>query len=241
MKIIPAIDIKGGQCVRLYQGQMDQETVYSDNPLEVAKRWEDAGAEMLHVVDLDGAVEGSPVNDAIICQIISSLKIPVQVGGGIREIPAAGKYIDAGAARVVLGTAAVSYAGLVLLLAESFPGRIVLSIDASDGMVAIRGWQEVTNESVIVVAKQFEDAGISAIVFTDIKRDGTLSGPNIESIDKLSKNVRIPVIASGGVSGIKDIEVLKTVTNPPLEGVIVGKAIYSGAIDLRAAIALTKK
>lgn len=241
MKIIPAIDIKGGQCVRLYQGQMDQETVYSDNPLEVARRWEDAGAEMLHVVDLDGAVEGAPVNDEIICKIISSLKIPVQVGGGIREIPAAGRYIDAGAARVVLGTAAISYTGLVLLLAESFPGKIVISIDASDGMVAIRGWQEVTNTSVVEVAKQFEDARISAVVFTDIKRDGTLSGPNIESIERLSKNVRIPVIASGGVSGIRDIEELQTIRDPELEGVIVGKAIYSGAIDLGAAIALTKK
>lgn len=241
MKVIPAIDIKGGQCVRLYQGQMDQETVYSDNPLEVARRWEEAGAEMLHVVDLDGAVEGAPVNSDIICQIISTLKIPVQVGGGIRETNAAGKYLDTGAARVVLGTAAVSYTGLVHLLAETFPGKIVISLDASEGMVAIRGWQEVTNMSAVDVAKRFEDSGVSAIVFTDIKRDGTLAGPNIESIEKLSKNVEIPVIASGGVSGVKDIAALLTINNPELEGVIVGKALYSGAIDLREAIALTKK
>ncbi len=241
MKVIPAIDIKGGQCVRLYQGQMDQETVYSDNPLEVARRWEEAGAEMLHVVDLDGAVEGAPVNSDIICQIISTLRIPVQVGGGIREIPAAGKYIDAGAARVVLGTAAVSYTGLVHLLAEAFPGKIVLSLDASEGMVAISGWQEVTNMSAVDVAKRFENSVVSAIVFTDIKRDGTLAGPNIESIEKLSKNVKIPVIASGGISGVKDIAALLTINNPELEGVIVGKALYSGAIDLREAIALTKK
>ncbi len=240
MKVIPAIDIKGGQCVRLYQGQMDQETVYSDNPLEVARRWEEAGAEMLHVVDLDGAVEGAPVNSDIICQIISSLKIPVQVGGGIRESNSAGKYLDTGAARVVLGTAAVNYTGLVHLLAETFPGKIVLSLDASEGMVAIRGWQEVTNMSAVDVAKRFEDSGVSAIVFTDIKRDGTLAGPNIESIEKLSKNVKIPVIASGGISGVKDIAALLTINNPELEGVIVGKAIYSGAIDLREAIALTK-
>lgn len=241
MKIIPAIDIKGGQCVRLYQGQMDQETVYSDNPLEVAHRWADAGAEMLHIVDLDGAVEGAPVNSNIICQIISSLKIPVQVGGGIREIPTAGKYIDNGAARVVLGTAAVNYTGLVQFLAEAFPRKIVVSIDASEGMVAIRGWQEVTNMSAIAVAKRFEDAPISAIVFTDISRDGTLAGPNVESIESLSKNVKVPVIASGGVSGIKDIEELLTIKDPGLEGVIVGKAIYSGAIDLKEAIARTKK
>ena len=241
MKVIPAIDIKGGQCVRLYQGQMDQETVYSDNPLEVARRWEEAGAEMLHVVDLDGAVEGAPVNSDIICQIISTLKIPVQVGGGIRETNAAGKYLDTGAARVVLGTAAVSYTGLVHLLAETFPGKIVISLDASEGMVAIRGWQEVTNMSAVDVAKRFEDSGVCAIVFTDIKRDGTLAGPNIESIEKLSKNVKIPVIASGGVSGVKDIAELLTINNPELEGVIVGKALYSGAIDLREAIALTKK
>ena len=240
MKVIPAIDIKGGQCVRLYQGQMDQETVYSDNPLEVARRWEEAGAEMLHVVDLDGAVEGAPVNSDIICQIISTLKIPVQVGGGIRETNSAGKYLDTGAARVVLGTAAVSYTGLVHLLAETFRGKIVISLDASEGMVAIRGWQEVTNMSAVDVAKRFEDSGVCAIVFTDIKRDGTLAGPNIESIEKLSKNVEIPVIASGGVSGVKDIAALLTINNPELEGVIVGKAIYSGAIDLREAIALTK-
>ncbi len=240
MKIIPAIDIKGGQCVRLYQGQMDQETVYSDNPLEVAHRWADAGAEMLHIVDLDGAVEGAPVNSDLICQIISSVKIPVQVGGGIREIPTAGKYLDSGAARVVLGTAAVSYTGLIHFLAEAFPRKIVLSLDASEGMVAIRGWQEVTDMSAVDVAKRFEGSGVSAIVFTDIKRDGTLAGPNIESIERLSKNVKIPVIASGGVSGLKDIEALLTIKDPELEGVIVGKAIYSGAIDLREAIALTK-
>lgn len=240
MKIIPAIDIKGGQCVRLYQGQMDQETVYSDNPLEVAHRWADAGAEMLHIVDLDGAVEGTPVNSDLICQIISSVKIPVQVGGGIREIPVAGKYLDSGAARVVLGTAAVSYTGLIHFLAEAFPRKIVLSLDASEGMVAIRGWQEVTDMSAVDVAKRFEESGVSAIVFTDIKRDGTLTGPNIESIAQLSRNVRIPVIASGGVSDMRDIEELLTIKDPELEGVIVGKAIYSGAIDLSAAIALTK-
>ena len=173
MKIIPAIDIKGGKCVRLYQGQMDQETVYSDNPLEMAGRWADAGAEMLHIVDLDGAVEGAPVNLDIICQIISSLKIPVQVGGGIREIPIAGKYIDSGAARVVLGTAAVNYTGLIHFLAEAFPGKIVLSLDASEGMVAIRGWKEVTDISAVDVARRFEESGVSAIVFTDIQRDGT--------------------------------------------------------------------
>src|SRR3989337_1126940 len=241
MKIIPAIDIKGGQCVRLYQGQMDQETVYSDNPLEVARRLEEAGAEMLHVVDLDGAVEGAPVNSDIICQIISSLKIPVQVGGGIRETADAGKYLDTGAARVVLGTAAVNYKGLIHFLAETFPGKIVLSLDASEGMVAIRGWLEVTDMSAVDVARRFDESGVSAIVFTDIQRDGTLAGPNIESIKTLSKNVKIPVIASGGVSDMRDIEELLTITDPELEGVIVGKAIYSGAIDLSAAIALTKK
>jgi len=240
MKIIPAIDIKGGKCVRLYQGQMDQETIYSDNPVEMAGSWADAGAEMLHIVDLDGAVEGTPVNIDIICQIIKSLKIPVQVGGGIREIPTAGKYIDSGAARVVLGTAAVSYTGLVHFLAEAFPGKIVLSLDASDGMVAIKGWQEVTDTDAVEVAKRFEASGVSAIVFTDIQRDGTLAGPNVASIKMLSKNVKIPVIASGGVSNMRDIEDLLTIKNPELEGVIVGKAIYSGAIDLSAAIALTK-
>src|SRR4030066_281304 len=174
MKIIPAIDIKGGKCVRLYQGQMDQETVYSDNPLEVAGRWADAGAEMLHIVDLDGAVEGAPVNLDIICQIISCLRFPVQVGGGIRGIP--------------------------------LRGKIGLSRAAAEGMRAIRGWQEVTDISAVDVARRFEESGVSAIVFTDIQRDGTLAGPNIESIKTLSKHVKIPVIASGGVSDMRDIE-----------------------------------
>ena len=241
MIIIPAIDIKEGRCVRLFQGRMDKETVYSHNPLEVARRWEDMGAEMLHVVDLDGAVSGKTVNSDVIKEIISLLKIRVQVGGGIRDIDTVGLYLTAGAHRVILGTAAVNNLEFVRTLSEAYKGHIVISLDASDGMVAVKGWTEVTAVAAIDMAKRFEGSGISAIVFTDISRDGTLTGPNIESIKKLVSTVRIPVIASGGISGIDDIRALLGIKSPGVEGVIVGKALYSGAIDLKEAITLAKK
>lgn len=240
MKIIPAIDIKGGRCVRLFQGLLDKETVYSKNPVEVARRWEDKGAEMLHVVDLDGAVAGRPVNISLIEEIISSVTIEVQVGGGIRDLEAARYYLESGAGRVILGTAVVNDPELVESLSKSFNGRIIISIDAKDGLVAVKGWTEVTAIDAIDLAKRLEGKGIGAIVFTDIKRDGTLAGPNIGSIERLASNIRIPIIASGGISGIEDIKALLSIKNPPLEGAIVGKALYSGAIDLREAIALAE-
>lgn len=240
MRIIPAIDIKGGRCVRLYQGQMDKETVYSEDPVEVAGRWEDMGAGMLHVVDLDGALSGRPVNLDVIKEIISSVKIDVQVGGGIRDAGTAEHYLTIGAYRVVLGTAIINNREFVADLSAACPGRIVVSLDAKEGMIAIKGWTEVTETDAAGIAKMFEGSGVSAIVFTDIKRDGTLTGPNIESIKRLVSSVRIPVIASGGVSGIDDIRALLEIKNPGIEGVIVGKALYSGAIDLREAIALTR-
>jgi len=240
MIIIPAIDIKGGRCVRLYQGRMDKETVYSEDPVEVAGRWEDMGAEMLHVVDLDGAVSGRPVNLDVIKDIISSVKLNVQIGGGIRDLEIAKHYLSIGAYRVVLGTAIVNNLEFVNNMCTACPDQIVVSLDAKDGMIAVKGWTEVTGTDAIEMAKTFEGIGISAIVFTDIKRDGTLTGPNIESIKKLVSNVNIPVIASGGISGINDIRALLNIKNPGIAGVIVGKALYSGAIDLGEAITFTK-
>ena len=241
MLIIPAIDIKGGRCVRLFQGRMDQETVYSLDPLETARRWEEMGAEMLHLVDLDGAVSGRPVNGDLIKGIISTLKINVQVGGGIRDAATARYYLSAGASRVVLGTAAVNNLEFVQTISADFPGKIIIGIDASDGLVAVKGWTEVTGVDAIDMARRFEGSGVCAIVFTDIKRDGTLTGPNLESIERLVSAVKIPIIASGGMSGIEDIRALLGIRRPGVEGVIVGKALYSGAIDLREAIALTRK
>lgn len=220
---------------------MDKETVYSDSPLEIACRWEDMGAEMLHVVDLDGAVAGRPVNSTVIEDIISSLKIDVQVGGGIRDLETARHYLNMGACRVVLGTAAVNNLEFVQAISTAFRGRIVISLDAKDGMIAVKGWTEVTEIDAIDLAKRFEGSGVSAIVFTDIKRDGTLTGPNIKSIEGLVSSVRVPVIASGGVSGIEDVKTLVMIKDPGLEGVIIGKALYSGSIDLRGAIALTRE
>lgn len=233
MKIIPAIDIKGGRCVRLYQGRMDQETVYSENPLEVAKMWEEMGAGMLHIVDLDGAVTGTPVNFSIIEKMISALSIKVQVGGGIRNKESVEKYLEIGAARVIIGTAAAANIEFVWNISGFYTARIVISLDAKDGMAAVKGWTEVTEIDAIDLAKKFEGIGIGAIVFTDISRDGTLTGPNLKSIERFASSVRIPVIASGGVSGIDDIRALCKLS---IEGIIIGKALYSGAVDLREAI-----
>jgi len=240
MIIIPAIDIKGGRCVRLFQGRMDQETIYSHDPLDTARRWEEMGAEMLHLVDLDGAVSGRPVNGDLIGRIISTLRINVQVGGGIRDAETARDYLSAGAGRVVLGTAVVNNLEFVQTLSAAFPGKIVIGIDASDGMVAVKGWTEMTGVDAMDMARRFEGSGVRAIVFTDIKRDGTLTGPNLESIERLVSVVKIPIIASGGISGIEDIRALLGIKKPGVEGVIVGKALYSGAIDLREAIALCR-
>lgn len=236
MKIIPAIDIKGGNCVRLFQGRMDQETIYSNNPVETAMMWQEKGAQMIHIVDLDGAITGEPVNFSIIEKIISSLAIKVQVGGGIRDKATVEKYMNAGAGRIVIGTAAAKNIEFVWSITGFYTARIVIGIDARDGMVAVKGWTEVTEIDAIDLAKKFEGIGIGAVIFTDISRDGTLTGPNIKRIEKFASNVRIPVIASGGVATIDDIKALRRIAHPPIDGVIVGKALYSGAIDLPEAI-----
>lgn len=239
MLIIPAIDIKDGRCVRLKQGKMDEETVYSDSPVDMAKRWQEMGASLIHIVDLDGAVSGRPVSSKIIRDIIDTISVGVQVGGGIREMELIDSYLGVGAERVVLGTSAIGDPELLKEACNGYPGRIAVGIDAVDGMVAIDGWKTVTDKKSVELAREMEGLPLWAIIYTDIKRDGMLTGPNIDGIAEMARNSRIPVIASGGVSSIADIKRLKGI-KPEIKGVIIGKALYSGTLDLREAIALTK-
>ncbi len=240
MIIIPAIDLKEGKCVRLLQGRMDAETVFSDNPAAVAKRWADAGAEIIHVVDLDGAIAKRPRNLSVIQNILESVRIPVQIGGGIRDNATIRMYLDMGITRVIIGTEAVRNPQLVKDACRTFPGQIIVGIDARNGRVAIEGWTETTGTPASELAKMFEDSGVAAINFTDISRDGMQTGPNIEETRKLAEAVRIPVIASGGVSGLSDIRSLLPLESCGVSGVITGRALYSGSLDLKEAIALAK-
>ncbi|MBI3600296.1 MAG: 1-(5-phosphoribosyl)-5-[(5-phosphoribosylamino)methylideneamino]imidazole-4-carboxamide isomerase [Nitrospinae bacterium] len=240
MLIIPAIDIKGGKCVRLFQGKMEQETVYSDDPVSVAKKWEAEGAEFLHLVDLDGAVEGDPKNKDIISNIIKGIKIPVEVGGGIRNIDSIKEYISIGAQKVVIGTTACENPEFVREACNNFPGKIMVGIDAKNGNVAVRGWKDVTDTRASSLAKRFEGMDVAGIIYTDISRDGTLSGPNIEAIKSFAESINIPVIASGGVSNINDIKSIIGLKKDGVTGIIIGKALYSGSVNLREAIELTK-
>ncbi|MEE9614455.1 MAG: 1-(5-phosphoribosyl)-5-[(5-phosphoribosylamino)methylideneamino]imidazole-4-carboxamide isomerase [Thermodesulfobacteriota bacterium] len=236
MIVIPAIDIKGGRCVRLRQGKMDEETVYSEDPVEVAKRWEEAGASLIHLVDLDAAVEGSPVNFDTIENIVSSIHRGVQIGGGIRDEETAERYLSLdGVRRVIIGTAAYEKPELVSSLAKKYPGRIAVGIDAKDGMVAIKGWVDVTTKDAIELAKEFEGCGVSCIIYTDISKDGMLEGPNVGAMREMVAAVDIPVVASGGVSSMDDITALSRDCGN-LTGVIVGKALYAGNVDLAEAI-----
>ncbi len=237
MIIIPAIDIKQGRCVRLLQGEMDKETVFSDDPAAMARRWEDEGAELIHVVDLDGAVEKKPKNLDAIRAIVRQAGIPIQVGGGIRDMETIGMYFDIGVKRVVIGSEAVHNPDLVRKACGKWPGRIVVGIDARGGMVAIEGWTQTTDVPAGELGKQFEDAGVAAINFTDIERDGMRSGPNIEATRDLARAVNIDVVASGGVSSMQDIENLAPLEAEGVVGVISGRALYDGSLDLRQALA----
>jgi phosphoribosylformimino-5-aminoimidazole carboxamide ribotide isomerase len=239
--VIPAIDLKEGKCVRLEQGLMERNTVYSDNPAAQALEWEAKGAELLHIVDLDGAFAGEPKNRRAIEAIVAAIKIPTQLGGGIRDMETIDAYLRMGVERVIIGTAAQRNPELVIEACSRFPGRIVVGIDAKSGLVAVQGWAEVTGVTAIELARKFEGFGVAAIVYTDISRDGMMQGPNIESTKSLAEAISIPVIASGGVSTLKDIENLMKVESAGISGAITGKAIYSGAIDLAEAIALTKR
>jgi phosphoribosylformimino-5-aminoimidazole carboxamide ribotide isomerase len=241
MIIIPAIDLKEGKCVRLEQGLMEKATVYSEDPATTAKHWEAQGAELLHVVDLDGAFAGSPKNLGAIIAIRGAIRIPIEVGGGIRDMATVRKLVSIGIDRIILGTAAIKDPSFVQAACSAFPGKIIVGIDAKDGLVAIKGWAEITTVMAIDLAKQMQGHGVIAIIYTDIKRDGMLSGPNIEATQALAEALTIPVIASGGVHTMKDIENLLLVQHAGVTGVITGKAIYSGSLDLKEAIKLGRQ
>ena len=240
MIVIPAIDLKEGKCVRLEQGLMDRDTVYSDNPAEQALTWQEQGGELLHIVDLDGAFAGVPKNRDAIKAIVDAIDIPAQLGGGIRHMQTIEAYLELGIDRVILGTVAKENPQLVEEACKKYPGQIVVGIDARDGLVAVRGWADVTDKQATRMAEEMEDFGVAAIIYTDIARDGMMQGPNIDATRKLAESVSIPVIASGGLSTLDDIRRLMAIESAGVTGVITGKAIYSGAIDLREAIAMTR-
>ncbi|WP_373499067.1 1-(5-phosphoribosyl)-5-[(5-phosphoribosylamino)methylideneamino]imidazole-4-carboxamide isomerase [Desulfococcus sp.] len=241
MIVIPAIDIKGGRCVRLEQGRMDRETVFGEDPAAMARRWAQDGAAMIHVVDLDGAVEKKPGNLASIQRILDAVTVPIQIGGGIRDMDTIRMYADIGVHRIILGTEAIRNPALVQEACTIYPGRIVVGIDARNGLVAIEGWTETTRTRAVDLARRFEDSGVAAVNFTDIHRDGMQTGPNIEATRELAESISIPVVASGGVSTLKDIQNLIPLEPFGVIGVITGKALYAGTLDLKEAIALTRR
>ena len=237
MLLIPAIDLKDGKCVRLRQGDMSDATVFSEDPVAMAQHWVDQGARRLHIVDLNGARSGRPVNETVIKRIVATVgdDIPVQLGGGIRDLDTIERYIDDGVAFVVVGTAAVKSPGFLQDACTAFGGHVIVSLDARDGKVATDGWSKLTGHDVIDLAKKFEDYGVDAILYTDIGRDGMMTGVNIDASVELARAVKIPVIASGGVSSMADIERLCAVEPDGVEAAILGRSLYEGAIDFRAA------
>jgi phosphoribosylformimino-5-aminoimidazole carboxamide ribotide isomerase len=242
MLIIPAIDIRKGRCIRLAQGNVRDETVYSEQPVSVAKLWQLNGAKMIHLVDIDGAITGAPKNLATILKIVRAVKIPVQMGGGIRDMETLEKVFDGGVERAILGTSAVT-ASLDFLkdAYAKYKNRIIVGIDAKRGLVAINGWKEITNRKALNIAKEVQDIGIKEIIYTDIEKDGMLCGPNFKSIKEIAEAVEMGVIATGGISGIKDVEHLLAMEKYGVSGMIIGKAMYTGRIDLKAAIRLAKE
>ena len=237
MHIIPAIDIKDGHCVRLKQGEMQSATVFSEDPAAMAQHWLEQGAQRIHIVDLNGAFAGRPRNELAIREVVSVIgeEIPVQLGGGIRDLDTVERYLDDGITYVVIGTAAVKNPGFLHDACYAFPGHIIVGLDAREGKVATDGWSKLTGHEVADLAKKFEDYGVEAIVYTDIGRDGMLSGVNIDATVRLAQALTIPVIASGGLSSLADIEKLCAVEEVGISGVICGRAIYSGELDFRAA------
>jgi phosphoribosylformimino-5-aminoimidazole carboxamide ribotide isomerase len=240
MILFPAIDIRGGKCVRLTEGRFDQETIFADNPMDMALRWVNEGAEYLHLVDLDGALAGKPVNLEVIAAIAKTVRIPVQVGGGIRTLDTIAQILAVGVERVILGSTAVKQPELVAAACKKYGDRIVVGIDARDGIVAVEGWGIAGGISAEELAKKMAEVGVARIIYTDISRDGTLSGVNVPATAALAKASGIPVIASGGVRDLADMEAVKQAANDGIEGVIVGKAIYTGSLQLADAIRLLR-
>jgi phosphoribosylformimino-5-aminoimidazole carboxamide ribotide isomerase len=238
--VIPAIDIKGGRCVRLKQGEMSKETVYSEVPEEMALKWHEKGAERLHLVDLEGAVEGKAVNKGVIGRIATAVPIPTQLGGGIRDMETIEAYLKLGIDQVILGTVAHKNPQFFTQACKEFPGRIILGIDARKDRVAVEGWTEEIDITVIEMAKVFENTGISAIIYTDIHRDGMSTGPNVEATKALAQIVETPVIASGGISGIEDVAKILGLAEYGVMGMITGRALYRGTLDLADAIKLAR-
>jgi phosphoribosylformimino-5-aminoimidazole carboxamide ribotide isomerase len=239
MILYPAIDLKDGQCVRLLRGEMSAATVFNDDPAAQARAFEQAGCEWIHLVDLNGAFAGEPVNAAAVEAILAAISVPAQLGGGIRDMATIERWLSAGLARAILGTVAVENPGLVREAAKAFPGKIAVGIDARNGKVATKGWAEETDVEVTKLASSFEDAGVAAIIYTDIQRDGAMQGPNVAATAALANAVTIPVIASGGVASLDDLRALKD-CGAPLDGAISGRALYDGAIDLADALAVLK-
>ena len=238
MIFFPAIDLKDGQCVRLLRGEMDQATVFADDPAGQARKFADAGCTWLHVVDLNGAFAGAPVNALAVEAILANVDIPIQLGGGIRDMETVALWLEKGVARVILGTAALKNPGLVIAACEQYPGRVAVGIDARDGRVATEGWAETSDMEAGQLALKFEDAGVAAIIYTDIERDGAMQGPNIDATLALARAINTPVIASGGVASMDDLAALKQAGGDILDGVISGRAVYDGRIDPIAAGAL---
>ncbi|MBW4574364.1 MAG: 1-(5-phosphoribosyl)-5-[(5-phosphoribosylamino)methylideneamino]imidazole-4-carboxamide isomerase [Aphanothece sp. CMT-3BRIN-NPC111] len=236
MDVIPAIDLLEGKCVRLYQGDYARSQVFNENPADVAKQWVDQGASWLHIVDLDGAKIGQPANLKAIAAIVASVSVPIQVGGGLRDGTSVSQLLNMGVQRVILGTVAVEEPELVRSLCAEFPGQIVVGIDARNGRVATRGWLETSEVLAIDLAQQMADMGAAAIIYTDIHRDGTLQGPNLDALRELASKISIPTIASGGVSSITDLLSLLALEPLGVSGVIVGRALYTGDISLKEAL-----
>jgi phosphoribosylformimino-5-aminoimidazole carboxamide ribotide isomerase len=240
MLIIPAVDIKNGKCVRLIQGRIEDETVFSNDPAAMAEKWATAGAELIHVIDLDGAFDKSPQNISVIKTILKTINTPIQLGGGIRTERTIRMYLDMGVNKVIIGTEAINNPKMVEQAARAFPDQIIVGIDARNGFVAIEGWTETTHIKAADLAKQFQDCGVAVINFTDIYRDGMQTGPNILETRRLAEAISIPVVASGGVSSLKDIQNLLPLEKFGVMGIITGKALYSGALDFKEALTVAQ-
>ncbi|HIE26023.1 TPA: 1-(5-phosphoribosyl)-5-[(5-phosphoribosylamino)methylideneamino]imidazole-4-carboxamide isomerase [Candidatus Poribacteria bacterium] len=240
MLVIPAIDLRDGKCVRLLQGRLEDETVFSDDPVAMALRWQSEGAELLHLVDLDGAFEGTPKNLAVIEKIVEAIDIPAQLGGGIRDMERLEQILALGVWRAILGTAALKNPALVKEVCFKYDERIAVGIDAKDGMVATEGWLDISAKPAIEFAQEMESLGVKTIIYTDIKQDGMLTGPNLKSIKAIAESVDVDIIAAGGISSLTDIQALKSLESVGVVGAITGKALYTGKINLRRAILLVK-